>query len=40
MPIRREAGVGRHQGGDGAVMPLAVPLTVDIRIGASWAETH
>ena len=23
-----------------AVMPLAVPLTVDIRIGASWAETH
>jgi len=22
------------------VMPLAVPLTVDIRTGASWAETH
>ena len=23
-----------------SVMPLAVPLTVDIRIGASWADTH
>jgi DNA polymerase-1 len=23
-----------------SVMPLAVPLTVDIRVGGSWAETH
>ena len=23
-----------------SVMPLKVPLTVDIRVGASWADTH